>query len=146
MWAHTICDWICEKGSYSLSNCMYLTIHNLTCCVWCLPGIWYPYTPNIALFLDVTLRQWVKHMMSYDSSNLEIWKGYIRLLFADPVSNFHDNYYAVVLWSYPLYWLYNIRYCILLICCVMTCGFFPHALPSCFHRPGQLQCLHSLHK
>ena len=22
-----ICDWICEKGSYSLSNCMYLAIH-----------------------------------------------------------------------------------------------------------------------
>ena len=26
-----ICDRLCEKGSYSLSNCMCLTIHNLTC-------------------------------------------------------------------------------------------------------------------
>ena len=37
--------------------------------------MWLPYTPNIALFLDVILRQLFKHMMSYDSSNLEIWKG-----------------------------------------------------------------------
>ena len=27
----TICDPVCEKGSYSLFNCMYLTIHNSTC-------------------------------------------------------------------------------------------------------------------
>ena len=26
-----ICDRLCEKGSYSLSNCTCLTIHNLTC-------------------------------------------------------------------------------------------------------------------
>ena len=26
-----ICDRVCRKWSYSLSNCMYLTIHNLTC-------------------------------------------------------------------------------------------------------------------
>ena len=25
------CDQLCEKGSYSLSNYIYLTIHNLTC-------------------------------------------------------------------------------------------------------------------
>ena len=26
----TICDPVCEKGSYSLSNCIYMVTHNLT--------------------------------------------------------------------------------------------------------------------
>ena len=26
-----ICDRICEKGSYSLSNCIYLAVHCVTC-------------------------------------------------------------------------------------------------------------------
>jgi len=30
-WFMNICDRLCEKGSYSLSNCTCLTIHNLTC-------------------------------------------------------------------------------------------------------------------
>ena len=46
-----------KKGLYSLSNCMYLAIDNLTCEYGTYqPEIWSLYTPNIALFLDVILR------------------------------------------------------------------------------------------
>ena len=67
-----------KRGSYSLSNCMYFAIHNMTCVyVTILKFGHLNYTPpNIALFMVVMLRQWIKHMMSYDSLNLEIWKGY----------------------------------------------------------------------
>ena len=69
--AYMICNRICKKESYSLSNCMYLAIYNLTC-AWYQPEIWSLCTPNIALSLNVILRQMVKHTVSYDSSNLEI--------------------------------------------------------------------------
>jgi len=33
------------------------------------------YFPKIALFLDEVLRKYIKHIRSYDLSNLKIWKG-----------------------------------------------------------------------
>ena len=57
-----ICDQICKKVSNSLSNCISCTWKSITCiidlCVWYQPEIWWsPYTPTIALSLDVILRQ-----------------------------------------------------------------------------------------
>ena len=50
-------DWICKKGSYSLSNCMYLTVHCWTCEYGTNLKIWSSYTLNMALYLRASLHQ-----------------------------------------------------------------------------------------
>ena len=80
-----ICDCICKKGSYSLSNCMHLTVHCLTC----------EYGTNLK-FGHLTLFRWFYSWEQFYINRLNTqwvatnwsWKlrNPIRPLFVDPVT------------------------------------------------------------
>ena len=89
--AQIICDQISEKGSYSLSNCMHLTV----CCVTC------EYGTNLK-FGHLTLLTWFYFWEQFYLNRLNtLWgklRKAIRPLFADLVT-FHSsisNYYRML--------------------------------------------------
>ena len=87
---HKICDRNCEKGSYSLSNCMHLTIHCEAC----------EYGTNLK-FGHLTLLTWFYSWEQFYINGLNTpwiatnwsWKlrKAIRPLFADPVTFYYGD-------------------------------------------------------